>query len=338
MLEKFLLYSPILIIFACSLDKDIIEYPHDFPPPQIEPERNPSTKAGIELGKQLFFDPLLSKNNNISCSSCHRPELFFTDGVELSNAGNSKTLLKRHAPALFNLAWSEFFFWDGGANDLESQAFQPLTHGDEMANDLNVLVKKLVEDPKYLTRFENAFGIDSISSAYVVRALAQFQRTIISSNSKYDQVMNNQNGFSEIEKKGFEIFKKECAICHTPPLFTDNGFHNNGLDSAYSWEEDGIYLGRFRISHNEEDIGKFKTPSLRNVALTAPYMHDGRLSILNDVIDHYRKGIKYSETLDKHLVKENGNFIDITDMEKEALLSFLKTLTDQEFVKHYTLN
>ena len=306
------------------------------------PARNPFTQAGIELGRMLFFDPVLSGNNKISCATCHQPSRAFTDGLALSDQGVSGKKLHRNVPSLVNLAWQNGSFWDGGATDLESLVFGPLTHPDEMGQDLHVLVQELNENEVYRTQFKKAFGEDTIYSALIARALAQFQRTLISAHSRYDQFISNEPGarFSEIELKGMEIFDQKCGSCHQfgkgkNDFFSDHQYHNNGLDSTYSSEFEGIFQGRFRITQDSADMGKFKTPSLRNVALTAPYMHDGRFATLEEVLAHYDKGMVYAATLDPFFQEEVGRAgIPLTEEEKEAIIAFLHTLTDTAFVQN----
>lgn len=305
------------------------------------PDRNPLTQAGVDLGKMLFFDPVLSANNQISCATCHRPSRAFTDGLALSDQGVSGKKLHRNVPSLVNLAWQNRSFWDGGAADLESLVFGPLTHPDEMGQELHVLVQELNENEGYRVKFKKAFGEDTIYSALIARALGQFQRTLISANSRYDQFIRNEPGseFSEIELKGMEIFDQKCGSCHQfgkgkNDFFTDHQYHNNGLGSTYSSGFEGIYQGRFRITQDSADVGKFKTPSLRNVALTAPYMHDGRFATLEEVLAHYDNRMIYSATLDPFFQKESSIGISLTKDEKEAILAFLHTLTDTVFVQN----
>jgi cytochrome c peroxidase len=333
-------WLPFLLAFclSCKNDKlievDSLALPSDLQPP-MSVERNPSSKDGIALGRALFYDPILSKNKNVSCQSCHIQSKAFTDGVDYPSNGSSRKKLNRNSPTLVNLAWSNYFFWDGGATDLESQAYMPLTHKDEMAIDLNELVARLNWDSYYRKSFKLAFSIDSISSPYIVRALAQFQRSIVSFDSKYDRYKRGEVRLNEIELKGLNLFtEKRCASCHTPPLFHDNSFHNTGLDSGYADTMEGIFLGRYRITQLEKDRGKFKTPTLRNIILTGPYMHDGRFASLDDVLEHYSEGLKYSPTLDEKFIDKKGNAqIKISKKEGDAIISFLRCLTDSSLME-----
>ncbi len=298
--------------------------------PQLE--RNPMSKEGVLLGKALFYDPALSQNGEVSCASCHAPDQAFSDGLALSDQGVSGKKLHRHSPALFNMAWHKGLFWDGGATNLESLIFGPLTHPDEMGADLNEVIHYLNGSSLYPEMFEAAFETDSITSSLIGRSLAQFVRSLVSQDSKYDQWKREETQFDNIEIQGYQLYQKHCSSCHTEGLFTDLEYHNNGLDISYPdpAELEGIYLGRYRISFDEQDKGAFKTPSLRNIALTAPYMHDGRFADLEEVLDHYDHGVKVNESLAPEL--KMG--IQLNADERAELLAFLETLTDYKFINN----
>jgi cytochrome c peroxidase len=313
-----------------------LQVPGNFPAISDDPD-NPLTAEGIELGRMLFYDTRLSGNNRISCASCHRQNLAFSDGLELSNIGISGKKLDRHAPVLFNLVWSKNgLFWDGGSKNLESQAFGPLSSLDEMHQDLFELDAELKAVPDYVRLFNIAFT-DGIKSSNVVKALAQFQRTLVSGDSRYDKYVRKESGanLTELELSGLSIVQSKCKGCHSGELFTDDGFHNNGLDAVFSDEKEGIFQGHFRVSFNPKDLGKFKTPSLRNVMLSAPYMHDGRFKTIDQVLDHYQNGIKSSLTTDP-LVYQNNNLIGIpiNPSERGAIIAFLEALTDETFISN----
>lgn len=316
--------------------------PSHFPPLPPEPNHNPTTVAGIKLGERLFFDPRLSANGRLSCASCHLPNLAFTDGVSLTTIGVSGKALHRHAPTLVNIAYADKgLFWDGGSNNLESLSFGPLQHPDEMGLDnldkIMAMVSSLEKDTSYPLLFESAFGKDTITTVRISQALAQYQRTLIYANSTYDRYVlsGNESIFTEKEAKGFQLFQENCAMCHVPPLFTDHLYHNNGLDSSFSDDShEGVYQGRYRITLKEEDLGKFKTPTLRNIQITAPYMHDGRFQRLEEVLNHYAEGIRYSKTLDSALTKEGYLGLSFTPEEKQHLVAFLNTLTDSTFMEN----
>ncbi|MDQ5928266.1 MAG: cytochrome c peroxidase, partial [Bacteroidota bacterium] len=215
-----------------------------------------------------------------------------------------------------------------------SQAFAPLAHEDEMRQNLSELIEELNADSNYSSLFNKAFG-KPINQAEIVKAIAQFERTLISANSKYDKYIRKESGgtLDSDELKGLELAEKMCFSCHTTPLLTDNLYHNNGIDNDFADNTDlMIKKGRFRITNNHQDIGKFKTPTLRNIQKTAPYMHDGRFATLEKVLDHYSNGVLASSTLDSNL-KQNGTLgFSLSETEKKQLIAFLKTLTDNEFL------
>lgn len=308
--------------------------PANFPPIVEQPD-NQLTAEGIELGRKLFYDVRLSGNNRISCASCHHQDMAFSDGLALSTQGFSGKQLNRHAPVLFNLAWADQgLFWDGGAKNLESQAFGPLTSEEEMHQDLYELEAELKAIPDYVKQFKQVFKSE-IRSADVVKALAQFQRTLISGNSAYDQYIRQEKStvLKEEERLGMNLVAEKCGNCHSGALFTDQSFHNNGLEDHFPDDKEGIYQGHFRVSFNPSDLGNFKTPSLRNILLSAPYMHDGRFKTLEEVLDHYQNDIKISLTTDVSLFQNQGKpGIPMWKTERKAIIAFLNTLTDQEFI------
>ncbi|MCC9166632.1 cytochrome-c peroxidase [Pontibacter harenae] len=315
-------------------EKFISELPSNLATNIPQPERNLMTKEGVELGRTLFYDPILSSTGTVSCATCHQQERAFPDGRALTTVGVTGKPLLRHVPSLVNLAWMSGLFWDGGAKNLESVSFGPLTHPDEMGQDLKALTKKLQQHSQYPQLFKKAFGSDSVTSAAIGRALAQFQRTLISANSRYDKFVRKEAGgeLTELELQGLTLFKQHFSSCHAADFFTDNRYHNNGLDSSFSDEYEELAYGRGRISQSTADIGKYKTPTLRNISLTAPYMHDGRFSTLEQVLEHYRTGIVASPSLAPELQQQQlGLPISVAD--KAKLIAFLHTLTDEEFVK-----
>jgi cytochrome c peroxidase len=313
-----------------------LEVPVGFPV-LVENPDNPLTVEGIELGRKLFYDVRLSRSNKISCASCHHQNLAFTDGTALNHVGETGTTLSRHAPALFNLAWAtNGLFWDGGSTNLESQAFGPLTSADEMRQNLSELETELKQESDYASQFKLVFN-EEVRSANVVKALAQFQRTLISAGSRYDRYKRNESdgSLTELELSGMALVNSKCRSCHSTELFTDNSYHNNGIDDSFSDEKEGIYQGRFRVSFDPADMGKFKTPSLRNLLLTAPYMHDGRFKTIDEVLDHYTSGIKNSPNTDPLLYQNLGSVgIPMTTLERKAIVAFLNTLTDNDFTSN----
>jgi len=314
--------------------------PGNFPVPEVIKD-NMLSEQGVALGRMLFYDKRLSGSNQISCASCHKQALAFSDGLALSNQGASGKALPRTAPALINLAWSNNgLFWDGGSTNLESQAFGPITNEDEMHQNLDELVYELNQVPAYVKQFKLVFN-DEIKTGYIARALAQFQRTLISGNSRYDHYTRNEAGgtLNDTELSGLKLFNTHCRSCHAGELFTDDNYHNNGLDSDFSNDAlEGLYQGRFRITYDPSDLGKFKTPTLRNIALTAPYMHDGRLKDLPAVLAHYSHSVKMSATTDQALIHNGQPGLLLTKDEQNAIIAFLHTLTDNSFVQNRDLS
>jgi cytochrome c peroxidase len=293
------------------------------------PVNNPITVKKVYLGKKLFFDPLLSKKGDISCATCHEPKLAFTDGVSLSTMGTSQKRLDRNSPAIFNLAWHKDFFWDGGKTSLENQAFGPLRNENEMAIDLDTLMVRLHAHQTYPDLFKKTFA-NGLQIENVVKAIASYERTLISFSSKYDEYKKGKIEFTSFEKSGEQVFNTNCSACHKPPLFTDTKFHNNGIDGTIDKVFTHHSQAKYRISGDIKDQGKYKTPSLRNLDFTAPYMHDGRFTSLEEILLHYENP-KISHSLDEQL--KNG--IHLTGDEKNNLLIFLNTLNDSSFINNF---
>ncbi|MCB4799068.1 cytochrome-c peroxidase [Neotamlana laminarinivorans] len=300
----------------------------------VIPNDNPQTVEGVALGKKLFFDSVLSGNNTQACATCHMPENAFSDNLAFSLGAEGVSGI-RNAMPLFNLAWNynENFFWDGSVFSLEHQAFVPVTDSLEMKNSWENVVAKLQNDSEYPELFQQAFQTSIIDSALVVQAIAQFERTLISSNSKFDKYLLGETELTSEELEGFNVFMDEergdCFHCHGSdknPLWTDNDFHNNGLDETF------IDLGLGAVSGDPADNGKFKTPSLRNLAFTAPYMHDGRFATIDEVINHYSEGLKNSSTIDPLMKKVAQGGVGLSETDKTNLKAFLLALTDYEFV------
>ena len=320
---------------ACQpSDETPDSFHNDLLGPVPSPERNLMTEAGVALGRALFYDPILSRDGTVSCATCHQQERAFSDGDQRSAAGVSQQPLLRHTPALFNLAWMPAYFWDGGASDLESQAFAPLEHVDEMDRDLKQLLADLAVHPAYPRRFERAFS-DGLTLPNVVRALAQFERSLISTGAPYDRWMRGEDSadFGGEELAGYAVFQTHCSSCHGGPFLTDFSYRNNGLDGVFPEDDLRVAWGRARITEEPSDMGAFKVPSLRNVTRTAPYMHDGRFDSLDAVLAHYRFGIKDSPTLDPRLRQQDGSLgLALTDAEVLLLRHFLAALTDETFL------
>lgn len=300
----------------------------------VIPIDNPQTVEGIALGKKLFFDPILSIDNTLACVDCHAPENAFTDSDKFSD-GVDGIFGNRNSMPLFNLAWNydEKFFWDGNTFSLEHQAFVPITDPIEMKSNWADVESKLQQHAEYPSLFEKAFGASNIDSSLVTKAIAQFERTLISANSKFDKFLLGELNLSPEELNGFNVFmdeaKGDCFHCHGSdknPLWTDNIFHNNGLDETFG------DLGLGAVTGDPADNGKFKSPSLRNLEFTAPYMHDGRFASLDDVINHYSQGLKNSSTIDPLMKKVDQGGVGLTDKDKADLKAFLLSLSDYDFI------
>lgn len=300
--------------------------PAGWPQPRYNFKNNPLTKEGFELGRKLFYDEKLSKDSTISCASCHQQfGAFATYDHNLSH-GYNNTLTTRNAPALQNLAWQKEFMWDGGIVHLDLQPMAPLTAKNEMGETLENVIKKLNRDTAYKRMFKAAFGLPLINTQKMNMALSQFVLMLVSSNSKYDKVMRGEAEFVLPEKLGYEIFKKKCSSCHAEPLFTDFSYRNTGLKLDTTLND----YGRMKITGDKRDSLKFKVPSLRNVAITAPYGHDGRFFSLQNVYEHYRNKMVVTENTDSLLLHK----IPLSNYETGQLTAFLHTLTDTSFLKN----
>ncbi len=304
-----------------------------FPRPQL-PRDNPLLEERVALGKQLFFDPRLSSNKQISCASCHQADKVFSDPRPLSR-GVEDRLGARHSMPLFNLAWKSSFFWDGRAASLREQVLQPIQDHQEMASDLPSLLNDINADQDYSRAFDKAFGEGPATSEKLALALENYLLTLTSYDSKFDRAMAGKVELNELESRGMELFFTEyeprsgkrgadCFHCHGGANFSDHRFHNNGLAPDSD-------LGRFAATRQEVDKYLFSTPSLRNVAQSAPYMHDGRFATLEQVIAHYSGPMHRSETLDPNLAKHPKAGLKLTQGEQAALVAFLKTLSDPKF-------
>lgn len=309
-------------------EKYELVYPNNFPELTFDTIKYPITKNGVKLGKMLFYEGKLSRDNTISCGSCHIQEFAFTHHGHNVSHGIEGKLGIRNAPAIQNLAFAKNFMWDGVIHDLTRQSLAPISDANEMDSTIEEIVSKLKKEEKYKSSFRAAFGSDEINGEKILIALGQFMAVMISSNSKFDQFLSGKISLTENEQKGYKIFQQKCSTCHSGTLQTDESFRNTGhyYNSQYA---DG---GRFRVTLDSIDFMKFKVPSLRNIELTAPYMHDGRFYSLEAVLNFYSDGVQNNKNLDP-LLKQNGIIgISISNQEKNYLLDFLKTLTDQDFI------
>lgn len=304
--------------------------------PQVKlPADNPLTQEGVALGRALFHDTRLSGNGTQSCASCHDQAHAFADARRFS-LGAQQQVGTRNAMPLFNLAWQQAFFWDGRAATLREQVLMPIQAKNEMNAALPAVIAKLNADPECTAAFAQAFGSARITAESIAKALEQYLLTLVSQESRFDRAVRKMAELTESEKRGLRLFVTEfdpkrglrgadCFHCHGGTLFASQPFANNGL------ELDDADLGRMAVTQNEADRGKFKTPSLRNVALTAPYMHDGRFTTLEQVVAHYSNGVQRSATLDANLAKHPEGGLQLSPQEQADLVAFLRTLTDEPF-------
>ena len=300
--------------------------PAGWPQPQYNFRNNPLTKEGFELGRKLFYDEKLSRDGTISCASCHQQFGGFATYDHNLSHGLNNTLTTRNAPSLQNMAWQKEFMWDGGITHLDLQPMAPLTAVNEMGETLLNVIAKLNRDTAYKRMFRAAFGTPLINTQRMNMALSQFVLMLVSSNSKYDKVMRGETAFNLPEKLGYEIFRQKCSSCHTEPLFTDFSYRNTGLKLDTTLND----YGRMKITGNKKDSLKFKVPSLRNVAITFPYGHDGRFFSLQNVYEHYRNKMVVTENTDSLLQHK----LVLSNYETGQLTAFLQTLTDTAFLKN----
>ncbi len=298
--------------------------PKNWPKPIYDFSKNPFTEEKIELGRALFYDPILSADNTISCASCHSQYSAFTHIDHPLSHGIGDSIGSRNSPALMNLAWQKSFMWDGAINHLDMQALAPISHPDEMGEKIEHVAGKLQRSALYPSLFLKAFNDSVITGETTLKAISQFMLTLVSSNSKYDSVMRKQTVFTAQEQNGYQLFQKNCNSCHTEPLFTNGLFENNGLTVDATLND----FGRMKITQNSDDSLKFKVPTLRNIEFSYPYMHDGRFKKLGDVLKHYTSGIHQSKTLAKQL----QNPIILSSNERVDIIAFLLTLSDKEFL------
>lgn len=306
-----------------------VPVPKEFPS-MPTPADNAFSAAKAELGRHLFYDTRLSQDFSTSCASCHHPESAFSDAGKKTSAGFGGLMTTRNSMSLTNIGYSAALFWEGGAPTLEQQAIAPIIAPNEFNINPDSLVARLSAVPKYQALFQNAFGSAQPAFDRITKALATFERTLISSTSPFDRWnRGDASALSPSAARGFDLFFNEtgdCFHCHGGFNFTDNDFHNNGIDSVTTDE------GRYAVTNNPRDIAVFKTPTLRNIDLTAPYMHDGRFATLEEVVRHYNSGGKAHPTKDA-LIRPLG----MTDAEQQDLVAFLKSLTDVSFTANPAL-
>ncbi len=305
-----------------------LKLPANFPEPCYDLKQNPVTEKVFLLGKELFYEGKLSRTGVVSCGFCHQqPSAFTHHGHDVSH-GVDDRLGKRNSLPISNVIWMKTFFWDGGVNHLDFVALNPMQNPVEMDETLENVLKKLNQSGHYRAAFRDAFGVEEIRSTEFLKALSQFMASMISANSRYDKYVRQEGEqLTEQELSGLKIFREKCSTCHATDLFTDGSYRNNGLTDDFRFDK-----GREEVTSNVSDRGKFKVPSLRNVEYTDPYMHDGRFTSLEEVLNHYSDGVQISETVDPLLLKDARPGIAMTEGEKADIIAFLKTLTDKEFL------
>ncbi|WP_245957715.1 cytochrome c peroxidase [Niabella yanshanensis] len=327
-----------IAIIACSKDEPAnqslfegFKKPAHFPDPSYNLSGNPVTKEAFELGRKLFYEPRLSRNNTISCGSCHIQSSAFTQHGHDVSHGIDDRLGRRNSPPIMNLAWIPAFMWDGGVFDLDLQPIVPITAHEEMDESVANVISKLQNHAEYPQMFKTAFGNGQITTANFMKALSQFMIMCVSAESKYDSVILKLGNaaFTAREEAGYKLVQQKCGSCHKEPLFTDNSFRNNGIGIGANND-----MGHYDVTLNAADRYQFKVPSLRNLAYTAPYMHDGRFIRLDAVLDQYSNNIQQTPNLDP-LLKSN---LDLTAEEKQQLLAFLNTLNDKNFINNRLLS
>ncbi len=317
--------SGLLVTIVCCnrISENTVSYslPHHGFDTLPVPEDNPMTAEKIALGKRLFFDPILSSDSSISCGSCHLPELAFTDGRAVS-IGVGGLTGKRNSPTLYNVAYHPYFFVEGGNPALETQMLGPLETEEEMHFHMKGATERLSAHPEYPDLFAEAFPERTVEPYTIARAIAAYERSLLSGHSPFDRFyfFGDSSAFSPSQLRGWQIFEASCTGCHSGFLLTNFSFQNIGLYEDYK------DYGRMRITRDTADWGKVKTPTLRNIAQTSPYMHDGSIKTLREVIEHYNKGGK-AHPNKSPLIQP----LNLSDKDKEALEGFLRALSDKKF-------
>lgn len=301
-------------------------------PEMVIPDDNPLTVQGVNLGRHLFWDTRLSGDNTMSCGTCHLPQFSFSDNRPTSDGIDGK-FGTRNTMVLQNLAWANDFFWDGRAKTLEEQVLLPVINPIEMHDTWSHFMDEIRDDEKYKTMFFEAFGVVAFDSTYAAKAMAQFLRTMVSCNSKYDRIIQGEEAFTIQEQSGFDSFNAlsggDCFHCHGGALTTDFSYKNNGLDAV------PVDTGRGLVTGDPNDYFKFKVPPLRNIEYSAPYMHDGRFTTIDQVISHYSIGLEASSPNISPLMEfASQGGVQLTPQEIADLKAFLLTLSDPGFINN----
>lgn len=325
----------LLTLMACNKKESAPfvgpQIPSNFPAPVYDLSQNEVTEAGFTLGKKLFYERMLSRDSTISCADCHISFSAFSHPDHATSHGIDNLFGKRNAPAVQNMLWVSEFFWDGGVPNLDLVPLNPIENPVEMDLSPAVALQRLRQNEAYKRLFKAAFGTEEVTSTRFLQSMAQFMAMLVSANSRYDLYVRGEDGgtMSTEELEGLALVQAKCSSCHTTDLFTDNTFRNNGILADFSEDK-----GRFEISQQLEDVGKFRVPSLRNLSSTGPYMHHGKVNTLKKVLDHYSDGVQDSPTLDAALRQADGSLgIPLTEIEKQKILAFLKTLDDPTFLR-----
>lgn len=339
LLKTILLVITFLSCLSCSdevmqpLEKDeaySLQFPSYFPEMTFDAAGNPVTKNGVELGRNLFYEGRLSRNNTISCGFCHIQENAFTHHGHTVSHGVDDRIGIRNAPPIQNMAFLKRYMWDGVIHNLNEQPIIPITDANEMDSSMPEVISKLKDDQKYKKLFKAAYGDENITGERLLKALSQFMVSMISADSKYDRVKQEKENFTAEESQGLALFNQKCASCHSGELFTDESFRNTGMYYNIQFKD----AGRYRVTLDQNDWMKFRVPSLRNVEYTAPYMHDGRFYTLGAVLNFYSDSVEKNPNLDPQLKQNRHIGIAMNTQEKQLIIAFLKTLSDKNFISN----
>lgn len=321
---------------ACGEKEDVLPFvgpqlPANFPAPVYDLSQNEVTEAGFALGKKLFYDRMLSRDSTISCADCHISFAGFSHPEHATSHGIDNLFGRRNALSIQNMLWAKEFFWDGGVPNLDLVPLNAIQSPVEMDADPAEVLQRLRQNAQYKAMFKTAFGTEEVTTARFLQSLSQFMAMLVSANSPYDKYVRNESGaaLSPEALAGLATFQSKCATCHATDLFTDNSFRNNGILDDFSFDQ-----GRNEVSQLPEDVGKFRVPSLRNLSVSGPYMHNGKFNTLQKVLEHYASGVKDSPTLDPLLRQPDGSLgIPLSATEKSNIIAFLKTLNDEDFLR-----
>ncbi len=338
------MFLAVVLLHSCRRDEDMVPSAQPTTPYELQipawvtadghspylPPDDPLTVEGVELGRMLFYEKALSNDYSLSCGSCHLQANAFTDPRPFS-VGTDGSVGSRNAMAIMNMAWDNAFFWDGRSTSLERQALLPVVDHVEMRNTWPVVVQRLQSDDRYPERFRQVFGTSTIDSMLVVRAIAQFERTLLSFSSRFDRFEygGDSLALTPQEIRGKELFFRgaHCVDCHMGPMLSDHSLRNNGLDLVHTDPGMGAITG------NAAHVGRFKTPTLRNIAVTAPYMHDSRFATLEEVVDFYADGVQLdSPFLDNHMFPWMSGQVVLSAQDRSDLVAFMRSLTDHAFL------